>query len=118
MRTIEHWIGGRPATGTSTRTSRVFNPATGAQQAEVLLGSAVDVDNAVRSAADAFKAWSQSSLSQRTKVLFAFRQLVVDHATELAEIISDEHARSSPTRSARFSAGWRSWSSPAASPAC
>ena len=37
-RTISHWIGGKPATGTSTRTGPVWNPATGQQQAEVLLG--------------------------------------------------------------------------------
>ena len=39
MRTIEHWIAGKPSSGTSDRTAPVFNPATGAQQAEVLLAS-------------------------------------------------------------------------------
>ena len=32
MRTITHWIGGKPATGSSDRTSAVFNPATGEQR--------------------------------------------------------------------------------------
>ncbi|MHA6782867.1 CoA-acylating methylmalonate-semialdehyde dehydrogenase [Pseudonocardia saturnea] len=93
MRTIAHWIGGKPATGTSTRTSPVWNPATGAQQAEVALASAADVDTAVQAAAAAFTTWSQSSLSQRTKVLFAFRELVNARTQELAEIISDEHGK-------------------------
>ena len=30
MRTIEHWIGGKPAAGESTRRAAVYNPATGA----------------------------------------------------------------------------------------
>ncbi len=93
MRTVSHWIGGKPATGSSTRTAPVWNPATGEQQAEVLLADADDVDAAVGSAAAAFEAWSQSSLSQRTKVLFAFRELVNARAQELAEIVSDEHGK-------------------------
>ncbi|MBW0100433.1 CoA-acylating methylmalonate-semialdehyde dehydrogenase, partial [Pseudonocardia sp. KRD-184] len=93
MRTVSHWIGGKPATGTSTRTSPVWNPATGQQQAEVLLASSADVDTAVQAAKAAFETWGQSSLSQRTKVLFAFRELVNARTAELAEIISDEHGK-------------------------
>ena len=36
MRTIQHWIDGAETRGSSTRTSPVFNPATGEQQAELL----------------------------------------------------------------------------------
>jgi malonate-semialdehyde dehydrogenase (acetylating)/methylmalonate-semialdehyde dehydrogenase len=93
LRTITHWIGGKPEPGTSSRTSPVWNPATGEQQAEVTLASVADVDAAVRSAAVAFETWSQSSLSTRTKVLFAFRELVNARTQELAEIISDEHGK-------------------------
>ena len=70
MRTITHWIGGKPVAGSSDRTSPVWNPATGEQQAEVALASVDDVDSAVRTAKAAFERWGQSSLSQRTKVLF------------------------------------------------
>ncbi len=93
MRTVAHWIEGKPATGASTRTSPVWNPATGEQQAEVLLASAADVDTAVRSARAAFATWGQSSLAQRTKVLFAFRELVAARMDDLAAIISDEHGK-------------------------
>jgi malonate-semialdehyde dehydrogenase (acetylating) / methylmalonate-semialdehyde dehydrogenase len=93
MRTVTHWIGGKPATGESTRTGPVWNPATGEQQAEVLLASHPDVDAAVQAAAAAFSSWSQSSLSQRTKILFNFRELVNSRIQDLAEIISDEHGK-------------------------
>ena len=93
MRTVSHWIGGKPATGTSSRTSPVWNPATGEQQAEVLLASAADVDDAVQTAAAAYESWSESSLSQRTKVLFDFRELVNARTQQIAEIISDEHGK-------------------------
>ncbi len=93
MRTVAHWIEGKPATGASTRTSPVWNPATGEQQAQVLLASAADVDTAVRSARAAFATWGQSSLAQRTKVLFAFRELVAARMDDLAAMISDEHGK-------------------------
>ncbi len=88
-----HWIGGKPTTGSSTRTSPVWNPATGEQQAEVGLASTADVDTAVQTAAAAFQTWSQSSLSKRTAVLFAFRELVKNRIQDIAEIISDEHGK-------------------------
>jgi malonate-semialdehyde dehydrogenase (acetylating)/methylmalonate-semialdehyde dehydrogenase len=93
MRTVTHWIGGKPATGESTRTGPIWNPATGEQQAEVLLASRTDVDTAVQAAAAAFQTWSQVSLSQRTKILFNFRELVNARVQDLAEIISDEHGK-------------------------
>ncbi|MFL6161658.1 MAG: CoA-acylating methylmalonate-semialdehyde dehydrogenase [Jatrophihabitantaceae bacterium] len=93
MRTISHWIDGRPVTGSSTRTAPVYNPATGEVQAEVLLAGAADVEAAVRSASERFDTWSQSSLSARTEILFAFRNLVHAHKPQLAEIISDEHGK-------------------------
>ena len=37
VRTIEHWIGGTQTPGMSTRHAPVWNPATGEQQAQVLL---------------------------------------------------------------------------------
>jgi malonate-semialdehyde dehydrogenase (acetylating)/methylmalonate-semialdehyde dehydrogenase len=93
VRTIEHWIDNHNTGGSSTRRGIVWNPATGEQQAEVALAEAADVDAAVASAKAAFEAWSQASLSKRTKIMFAFRELVNDHVKDLAEIISDEHGK-------------------------
>ena len=93
MRTIEHWIGGKPSSGTPSGAAPVWDPATGIQQAEVVLGTAADVDEAVRVAAAAFGEWSQASLSRRAKVLFAFRELATARAGELAELVSAEHGK-------------------------
>ncbi|NMO57737.1 CoA-acylating methylmalonate-semialdehyde dehydrogenase [Actinoplanes sp. TBRC 11911] len=93
MATIEHWIGGQYRSGSSNRRGPVYNPATGEQQHEVVLGSIADVDDAVAAAKTAFEEWSQASLSRRTKVMFAFRELVNARTKELAEIISDEHGK-------------------------
>ena len=61
MRTINHWIDGAGTAAGSTRVSPVFNPATGEQQAEVVLAETGDVDRAVAVAAAAFEEWWQSS---------------------------------------------------------
>ncbi len=93
MNTIEHWIGGTATAAGSTRTAPVYDPATGRPQASVLLAEASDVDTAVAAAGKAFESWGTSSLSQRTKVMFAFRELLVQHEDELARIISAEHGK-------------------------
>ncbi|MER5185369.1 CoA-acylating methylmalonate-semialdehyde dehydrogenase [Streptomyces sp. NPDC002896] len=93
MKTIQHWIDGSPTAGTSQETAPVFNPATGQEQARLVLGGAADVDTAVAAAAKAFETWSESSLTQRTQVMFAFRQLLVEHEEELGRIISAEHGK-------------------------
>ena len=93
MRSIEHWIGGKPTGGSASRRGRVWNPATGEQQAEVVLASKQDVDTAVAAARDAFTEWSQASLSKRTSVLFRFRELVAANLDRIAEAITDEHGK-------------------------
>ncbi|GAA0472628.1 methylmalonate-semialdehyde dehydrogenase (acylating) [Paractinoplanes deccanensis] len=93
MSTIEHWIDGELTAGSGDRRGHVYNPATGQQQHEVVLGSAEDVDAAVTSARIAFQTWSQASLSKRTKIMFNFRELVNANVKQLAEIISDEHGK-------------------------
>jgi malonate-semialdehyde dehydrogenase (acetylating) / methylmalonate-semialdehyde dehydrogenase len=93
VKTIEHWIGGKATSASSTRSSAVWNPATGQQQAQVVLATKADVGEAVSVAAAAFEEWSQASLSRRTKVLFAFRELVNQHQEAFANLITDEHGK-------------------------
>jgi malonate-semialdehyde dehydrogenase (acetylating) / methylmalonate-semialdehyde dehydrogenase len=93
MRTIEHWINGSPSPAGSTRTAPVYDPARGTQQATVLLAESTDVDTAVASAAKAFQSWQNSSLSQRMRIMFAFRELLVRHEDELARLVSSEHGK-------------------------
>ncbi|AVV44221.1 CoA-acylating methylmalonate-semialdehyde dehydrogenase [Streptomyces sp. ID05-04B] len=93
MNTIPHWINGSPTEGSATVTQPVYNPATGAERARVVLGGGADVDAAVQAASAAFETWSESSLTTRTQVMFAFRQLLVEHEEELGRIISAEHGK-------------------------
>ncbi len=93
MKRIEHFVGGRELAGTSGRAAPVFDPALGTQQAEVSLASPDELDAAVAVAVEASKAWRRSSLSKRAKIMFRFRDLVDQHADELARLAVSEHGK-------------------------
>src|SRR3954467_5822550 len=90
---ISHWIDGAVTPGTSGRTSPVYNPAIGLQSGEVDLASADEVATAVASAKAAAVEWRSASLSRRSAVLFAFRELLHDGADDLAKILTSEHGK-------------------------
>jgi malonate-semialdehyde dehydrogenase (acetylating)/methylmalonate-semialdehyde dehydrogenase len=94
MQRVSHFIDGQRVTNEGAGDDiDVFNPATGEVSAQVPVADAALVDQAVAVARNASLAWSESSLSQRTNVLFTFRQLLVEHANELAAIITAEHGK-------------------------
>lgn len=93
MKIIGHWIGGQHVTDDTSPVSPVWNPATGVQQAELQLANLDLVNDAVTSASSAFTSWGRSSLSQRTKILFEFREILNRRIDELAIAISDEHGK-------------------------
>jgi malonate-semialdehyde dehydrogenase (acetylating)/methylmalonate-semialdehyde dehydrogenase len=93
VKTIEHWIGGAETAGASTRRGKVWNPATGEQQAEVVLAETADVDAAVQAAKKAFETWQNVSLVRRARIMFAFRELIDRNLDKLAEIVSAEHGK-------------------------
>ncbi|HEU4657897.1 MAG TPA: CoA-acylating methylmalonate-semialdehyde dehydrogenase, partial [Capillimicrobium sp.] len=90
---IEHHIGGAAVTRPAERYADVTESATGAAVARVPLASERVVDEAVAVAAAAAEGWAATSISARTKVLFAFRELVHRHRDELARDITREHGK-------------------------
>jgi malonate-semialdehyde dehydrogenase (acetylating)/methylmalonate-semialdehyde dehydrogenase len=90
---ISHWIDGQRVGGTSGRSGPVFNPATGVQTGEVDFASVEEVDAAVQAAKRAFASWRTVSLSRRTELFFRIRELVHDHAGDIARILTLEHGK-------------------------
>jgi malonate-semialdehyde dehydrogenase (acetylating)/methylmalonate-semialdehyde dehydrogenase len=93
MDAITHWIGGKAWAGHPDRYGEVFDPASGDVTARVAFASSAIVDDAVKAAARAAAAWGESSLAVRSRVLFAFRELVERHRSELAATITREHGK-------------------------
>ena len=93
IRTIQHHIGGSTTAGESSRTAPVWNPATGERQAEVYLAEHADVHAAVQVAYGALGGWAETSVMRRSRLMFAFRNLVEKYHDDLARIVSSEHGK-------------------------
>ena len=93
LKRITHWIGGQAVAGESGRSGRVFNPATGAQAAEVDFASIEEIDRAVAAAKAAFPAWRAVSLSKRAELMFRIRELVNAHREDFARLLTSEHGK-------------------------
>ncbi len=91
--TVPHWKGGAPFAGESTRTSDVFDPATGRVTKKLVLASPADADAVIAAASEAWPAWRDMSLARRTQVLFRFRELLNERKHEAAELITSEHGK-------------------------
>ncbi|MEU0821962.1 CoA-acylating methylmalonate-semialdehyde dehydrogenase [Streptomyces mirabilis] len=93
MKTITHWIGGKPVESASGRFGPVYNPATGAQEKQVGFASVDEVDAAVANAKAAYESWGSASLAKRTAILFKYRELLDAYRDEIAELITAEHGK-------------------------
>ena len=91
--TIQHWADGAPYAGTSGATADVTNPADGTVTGRVALAGADDARHVIASARRAAREWAATSVSGRTRILFAFRELLNSRKEELAEIITREHGK-------------------------
>ncbi|MDN3310257.1 CoA-acylating methylmalonate-semialdehyde dehydrogenase [Microbacterium oryzae] len=91
--TIGHWIDGAHRASRSGRTAPVYNPATGAQSAELSLADEAEIEEALASAQRGFEVWSRLSMAKRQNVMFAFRELLNARKKELAAIITAEHGK-------------------------
>ncbi len=91
MRSVPHFIRGERFEGSGDLA--VCNPATGEVCAKAPIADADLVDDVVTAARETLLTWRDSTLSQRTNILFTFRQLLVAHATELAALVTEEHGK-------------------------
>jgi len=93
MSLIQHFVNGKSYKGNSNRKGKVFNPATGEQESEVILGSKEDLNNTVNIARKAFESWSLKPPLQRARVMFKFKELIERNSEEIAKLIVSEHGK-------------------------
>ncbi len=92
MRIIDHHIVGHSGGGAG-RMSDVFDPNSGAVQAQVMLGSQADLDRAVAAALAAQPGWAATNPQRRARVMFEFKRLVEANIDDLARLLSSEHGK-------------------------
>jgi malonate-semialdehyde dehydrogenase (acetylating)/methylmalonate-semialdehyde dehydrogenase len=91
--TIPHWRSGERWPGSGDRFGDVHDPATGRVSGRVALASGDDVDAVVADAVGAGRAWGEMSLTRRTSVMFAFREVLARRREEVAAAITAEHGK-------------------------
>ncbi len=96
MITIQNAINGRKITSTSSRTSAVYNPATGEQTAMLPLSTRDDVNAAIAAAKAAAPGWASLPPLKRIKPIFKFKELLERNADAIARAISNEHGKTHP----------------------
>src|SRR5438045_6577320 len=87
------FIGGEWRTPSGVATSPVFNPSRGETIAEVPMGAAGMVDEAVESAAAAFPAWRETPAVERARIFFRYRQLVEENFDRICQSVTREHGK-------------------------
>ncbi|WP_091213519.1 CoA-acylating methylmalonate-semialdehyde dehydrogenase [Paenibacillus sp. BC26] len=91
---LNNWIGGNWVPSASAAHENVYNPATEEVLALVPLSTKEDVDLAVRTAKEAFGAWSRTPVPRRARILFKYQQLLVDNWEALARLVTLENGKS------------------------
>lgn len=96
MKSIGHFINGKEISGTSNRSGKVFNPATGEVQAEVAYADKSELNNAVALAKEAQVNWAQVNPQKRARVIMKFVELLHRNMGKLSEALSSEHGKTLP----------------------
>ncbi|RXH35261.1 methylmalonate-semialdehyde dehydrogenase [Bradyrhizobium nanningense] len=91
--TIPNFIDGELVPSRSSRTSPVYNPATGEQSGTLGLATTREVQSAVAAARKAFPAWANTTPLRRARILNRFLRILEDRIDELAAVITAEHGK-------------------------
>ena len=89
---VQNFIGGE-FVDFSGKHADVHSPLDGSSISQVPLSGADEVNTAVQSASDAFPAWSRRTIKERAQVAYRYRELLLKHIDDLAELIHQEHGK-------------------------
>jgi malonate-semialdehyde dehydrogenase (acetylating)/methylmalonate-semialdehyde dehydrogenase len=90
---VGFFINGKVVPGTGGQYGEVYNPATGNVMKLVAFASREETQQAIAAAAAAFPDWAATPPLRRARVLFRFKELLEQHANELAGLITSEHGK-------------------------
>ncbi|KWX73672.1 methylmalonate-semialdehyde dehydrogenase [Paenibacillus riograndensis] len=91
---VKNYVNGVWVDSSSGQQEEVFNPATGEVIAYVPISSLDELDDAVKAAAEAYRSWKKVAVPRRARYFFQYQQLLVQHRSELAGLITLENGKS------------------------
>ncbi len=92
VKVVGHFIDGQQVTGEG-RSQDVYNPATGQAVRQVALAGKRTVEAAIAAAAAAFPQWRDTPPMKRARIMFRFKELLEQHAGQVAALITEEHGK-------------------------
>ncbi|MFG0257236.1 MAG: aldehyde dehydrogenase family protein, partial [Phycisphaerales bacterium JB043] len=90
---IEHLVGGHPLKSDTGNSHPVINPASDSPLARTPLDDVSAVDAAVKAASEAFPQWAATPVGDRIQHLFRYKQILEEKASDLADIVVEEHGK-------------------------
>ena len=91
--TIKHYINGQWVQEENANTEPMYNPSTGEVIGEVPMGSDALAQEAIDTAAEAFKTWKNTPIAKRMGYIFKMRELMERDAEALAYSIAIDQAK-------------------------
>ncbi|MDY0310229.1 MAG: CoA-acylating methylmalonate-semialdehyde dehydrogenase, partial [Castellaniella sp.] len=89
-------IGGKLVQSETKEWRDVINPATQEVVARVPFATPAEVERAIADSKEAFKTWRNVSQAKRRQIMADFAQLLREHTSKIAEVISREHGKTLP----------------------
>jgi malonate-semialdehyde dehydrogenase (acetylating)/methylmalonate-semialdehyde dehydrogenase len=114
--TLKNYVGGSWIDAEAGGSLEDRNPATGELTAHVPLSSAADVDRAVQAAREAQRGWRDTPVTRRAAALFAFRDALLEHSSEIAALVTEDMGKTLPDAQGEVRRGIESVESAAAMP--
>jgi malonate-semialdehyde dehydrogenase (acetylating) / methylmalonate-semialdehyde dehydrogenase len=71
----------------------VLSPLNGERISTVPLSISSDLDEAVKSAQEAFPTWSSTPIKERVQIFYRYKTLLEKHMMELAQLVHDENGK-------------------------
>ncbi len=102
---LAHHINGARVTSTGAECASVYNPAKGEILYPVPFANQSEIEKAIEAAEKAHQQWSLSSLAERARLMFAFKQLLEKNIPALAECITLEHGKTRADATASIQRG-------------
>ena len=90
---VKNYIGGQWVESQGTETVDIINPANGKVLGQTPLGTAQDVDQAVKAAKDAYRIWRETPVMDRMQVFFKLKTILEEHFEELAQLVTLENGK-------------------------
>ncbi|MBQ0825906.1 NAD-dependent succinate-semialdehyde dehydrogenase [Streptomyces tagetis] len=90
---VRMYIAGEWCQGGAGRTAPIVNPATEEAIGEVPLATAADLDHALAAAADGFRRWRATPVTERTAVLHRAAVFIADRAEHIGRVMTREQGK-------------------------